>query len=203
MQSPLLSFYTTFCCNVNLNEVDMGNLFGIEKGIICQQVNCCGVMGAGLAKAIMDKFPVVYEDYRKNYTNTTNNENRSYKCHFNQLGTYRLVQCDNDLYVANIYSQDFYGNPSKTGKVYTKIDKLISSIENIAKSHPELSVYIPHTKNLEGKDDYGIGCGYGGEKWRNVFSKLLDLNLPNIYLLDTTNGTITILQQEAGAELIQ
>ena len=32
-----------------------GAMFGVCKGIICQQVNCQAVMGAGLAKAIMDK----------------------------------------------------------------------------------------------------------------------------------------------------
>lgn len=30
-----------------------------EDTVICHQVNCCGVMGAGLAKQIRDKWPVV------------------------------------------------------------------------------------------------------------------------------------------------
>ena len=32
------------------------NILTIEKGIVCQQVNCQGVMGAGLAKSIKEKF---------------------------------------------------------------------------------------------------------------------------------------------------
>ena len=36
-----------------------------ERIIICQQVNCAGVMGAGLAKQIRAKYPVVYSEYQK------------------------------------------------------------------------------------------------------------------------------------------
>lgn len=32
--------------------------------VIGQQVNCKGVMGAGLAKSIRDKYPIVYTEYR-------------------------------------------------------------------------------------------------------------------------------------------
>ena len=33
-----------------------------EDTVICHQVNCCGVMGAGLAKQIRDKWPVVFDE---------------------------------------------------------------------------------------------------------------------------------------------
>ena len=36
--------------------------------IICQQVNCMGVMGAGLAAQIRRKWPNVYNEYRKRCT---------------------------------------------------------------------------------------------------------------------------------------
>ena len=32
---------------------------------ICHQVNCQGVMGSGVAKAIRDKWPQVYEEYKR------------------------------------------------------------------------------------------------------------------------------------------
>ena len=35
-----------------------------EDTIICHQVNCKGVMGAGLAKQIRDKWPVVFDEYK-------------------------------------------------------------------------------------------------------------------------------------------
>lgn len=34
-----------------------------EDTVICHQVNCCGVMGAGLAKQIRDKWPVVFDEF--------------------------------------------------------------------------------------------------------------------------------------------
>lgn len=33
--------------------------------VVCHQVNCKGVMGAGLAKQIREKHPEVYEAYKK------------------------------------------------------------------------------------------------------------------------------------------
>ena len=40
-----------------------GDITEIESGIICQQTNCQGVMGSGLAKAIRDKWPKVFDEY--------------------------------------------------------------------------------------------------------------------------------------------
>ena len=37
------------------------DLLNSDSKYIVQQVNCQGVMGAGLAKAIADKWPVVYD----------------------------------------------------------------------------------------------------------------------------------------------
>lgn len=49
--------------NPNLTQIVHGNLLDIESGIIAHQVNCKGVMGAGLAKQIRLKYPIVYQAY--------------------------------------------------------------------------------------------------------------------------------------------
>lgn len=49
--------------------------------IICHQVNCLGIMGAGLAKQIREKFPCVYQMY--NY--------------FNQIGNLHGLEAFSDL----------------------------------------------------------------------------------------------------------
>lgn len=169
-------------------------LFGIRAGIICQQVNCCGVMGAGLARAILEQYPQVKMAFDDYYAETTNDANRQHKCHYNQLGSFQLVPLDKPfksigdlthdpdynkgsrLLVANIYSQDFYGNPAKTGRIYTKRDMLLNSIKTILLT-ADLPVYVP----------YNIGCGYGGEKWENVYAGLREIakDHDNLYLLDT------------------
>ena len=44
-----------------------GNILNATEDIICQQVNCKGVMGAGLAKQIKEKYPEVFESYSEFY----------------------------------------------------------------------------------------------------------------------------------------
>ena len=38
-----------------------------ENTIICHQVNCRAAMGAGLARQIRDKWPVVFDEYVKGH----------------------------------------------------------------------------------------------------------------------------------------
>lgn len=40
-------------------EIIEGNILDYKEDIIVQQVNCRGVMGSGLAKQIMNKYPSV------------------------------------------------------------------------------------------------------------------------------------------------
>lgn len=188
------------------------SLFGITEGIICQQVNCCGVMGAGLARAIMDKFPIVKESYDEYYRETAND--KGYKCHFNQLGTVDVIPVDipnltladkvklsfNDknsksrLMVANIYAQDFYGNPDKTGKVYTKLYHLTNAIHGLCFAF-DTPIYIPK----------GIGCGYGGETWDHVYKELQELaeKFDNLYLLDTFTQEVSKIEPVNELEMEQ
>ena len=98
--------------------------------------------------------------------------------------------------------QDFYGNPAKTGKIYTKLDLLIDSIKKLL-STSDLPVYIPYTKGVDGKKDSGIGCGYGGEVWERVYPELQKLaqNYDNLYLLDTKTCQIEKVEPEKQEEI--
>lgn len=160
---------------------EQNSMFGVCKGIICQQVNCQDVMGAGLAKAIMDKYPIVSNKYHESFTKNSKES---------LFGKIDIIPIGEDFYVANIYSQFNYGNPSKTGKIYTDADKLVRAVDAICKKYSNLPVYLPHTKNLEGKEDYGIGCGYGGERWSRLSMIFSDLNHKNLHLLDTQKGVV-------------
>lgn len=164
----------------------MGDLFGVKRGIICQQVNCLDAMGAGLAKAIMDKYPEVAEDYHKSF---------KWADAKNLFGCYRLVKVDEDLYVANIYSQFEYGNPQITGRVYTDADKLVECVKAICDSHPELPVFLPRSKDTDNDKD-GIGCGLGGESWEKLSEMFKGLDKRNLYLLDSLKGIIHPLDPE-------
>ena len=46
-------------------EIINGNIFKGDADIICHQVNTHGIMGAGIALQIKEKFPDVYAVYRE------------------------------------------------------------------------------------------------------------------------------------------
>lgn len=43
--------------------LENSDLLKIDKGIICHQTNCIGVMGGGIALQIRNKWPNVYKQY--------------------------------------------------------------------------------------------------------------------------------------------
>ena len=77
---------------MSVNFVD-GNIFSRlstnKTTYICQQVNCKGVMGAGLAMQICIQWPVVYRRYLE----------FCYGNDGNKLGTYQEVLVEPKLYV--------------------------------------------------------------------------------------------------------
>ena len=147
------------------------DLFGIEEGILVQQVNCQGVMNAGLAKAIADKFPIVKEKYLESF------KGREKSALFGKIS---VIPLDNEgkLSVANVYSQEYYGNPKFTGKVYTCEDILVNSIKRLSEKYPDKMVYIPEK----------IGCGFGGGNWESIKGKIDLLGKNNIRIVDTIAG---------------
>lgn len=46
-------------------EIIEGNLFDTDAKFICHQVNCMGKMGSGVALQVRQRFPHVYEEYKK------------------------------------------------------------------------------------------------------------------------------------------
>jgi O-acetyl-ADP-ribose deacetylase (regulator of RNase III) len=123
----------------------------IAQGIILHQVNCKGVMGCGVALAIRNKWPKVYEWYRRQY-------------HKAKPGMIQIVHIEYNLFVVNLFAQDRYGRDKR----YTDYDALQSCLEKIStwrfKNHQDLPVYIP----------YKMGCGNAGGNWDIVYSIIQD-----------------------------
>ena len=127
-----------------------GDILTTELRVICQQVNCKGVMGKGLAKQIRDKYPEVYNQYKK-----------FVDVHITQgdklLGMIQgCTTNDNTHAIANLFAQENYGNNGN----YTDLSALKEALEEL--------VYLG---NLSLKEDnepinyaipYNIGCGLGG-----------------------------------------
>lgn len=85
-----------------------GNILDSTEGIMVQQVNCRNVMGAGLAKAIYDKWPNVKSEYHKFCMQYEPGD---------LLGKVLYVDVTPNQIVANVFGQLDYGRK----KLYIQI----------------------------------------------------------------------------------
>lgn len=130
-----------------------GDITDIEYGAIIQQVNCQGIMGAGVAKALYTKWPVIKSKYE--WFSNRPNKNALY-------GMIQTINVTHQITVYNSFSQFDYGTHDKQ----TNEAMLINNINMICKAYAGLNaqsgnyipVYVP----------YGIGCGLGGGNWAFV-----------------------------------
>ena len=141
------------------------DITSIEKGIILHQVNCKGKMASGVAKAIRNKWPLVYYEYLDWVL-------ESEKLGIPLLGSILPVNVAEDLYVINLFGQDRYGND---GKQYTSYEALESCMKYLKDYIEEeglwlLDIYHPL-----------IGCALGGGKW-DVVGPLIEKHFPDTYL---------------------
>lgn len=134
-----------------------GNILSIDKGIICHQVNCKGVMGAGLALQIKNKWPEAYDGYMTAHRG-------KYWC----LGAILPVLVSDDLCVVHMAGQNEYGR--EPGKIYTNYMALATCMTKAADFAKAVDrpIYIP----------YGIGCGFAGGDWK-VVSEMIDKFIPD------------------------
>ena len=124
----------------------------VKTGVIVHGVNCKKVMGAGVAKAIKTKWPVVYDRFLETPA---------------ELGNVRLIRVGGDLMVGNLYSQDEYGRePGARYACPTAIKKGLQYVCDFAWA-AGFDVHMPK-----------IGCGLGGLDWdRDVLPIIEDLRL--------------------------
>ena len=144
----------------------IGDLLSSECSVICHQVNCMAVMGAGVSKAIRKKYPLVNEQYstflHRNYF--IENGEKTNTSTF--LGLCQIVKIGGRKYVANLFGQDRYGND---GKQYTNYNALQCSLFNLRRlvlfgDYGIDSIAFPHE----------IGCGkFGGADWGRVKDMIL------------------------------
>ena len=119
-----------------------GSLLNAKEDYICHQVNCAGVMGAGLALQIKNKYPLVYKKYRYACLNATKD----------LLGCVQII--DN---VVNIFGQRSYGVHSRQTD-YNALRTAFTKLHN--KLPIEKSLAFP----------YKFGCGLAGGDWSVVYN---------------------------------
>lgn len=133
-----------------------GNLVTDDYSFIVHQVNCKGVMGAGLAKQIRAKYPFVYYDYKKalDYENAT-------------LGHIVVshVSGVNGKMIISMFAQDGYGRDRK----YTNYEAFKKCLDVLAKEANSYSTKTFSTIAFP----YGIGCGLAGGSW-SIIEKMIE-----------------------------
>lgn len=130
-----------------------GNLLDATEDIIGHQVNCCSVMGSGIAKSLSDRYSILYPSYRQ-FCQKHNPHDLLGKCH--------IIKTEKDKYIANIFGQLNYGRQKIRYTDYDALEKALMSLKIRAKNN-NLSVSLP----------WMIGCGLANGDW-NVVYKMID-----------------------------
>lgn len=133
-----------------------GNLLDSQAGLIMHQVNCQGVMNSGVAKAIRDKWPVVYEKYRSGYDKLIKGGYEGKDL----LGKVLPVKVSDTQIVINLYCQNNFGYD---GKRYTSYDALWDALEKTAAYCMDKGI---KTVALP----YNMSCHRGGGNWNVVLA---------------------------------
>lgn len=123
----------------------------VESGILAHGVNCQGVMGYGVAKAIKEKWPEVYQLFKSSPTGKS------------MLGNIRLVKPSGypNLSIYNCYTQEYYG---RDAKVYADLNSVSKSLQMIFEM-AHISGSIIHLPK--------IGCGLGGLDWEREVKPII------------------------------
>lgn len=133
-----------------------GDLLNAPFQVIAHQVNCMGVMGAGVAKSLRLKYPSLYESYKEMCSlYERNRKDLLGLCHWYRAGDRKII--------LNLFGQYGFGRDKRCTD-YEAFDKAmrdgIEAIKNEAFKEDgiQLCIAIP----------YGIGCGLAGGDWSEV-----------------------------------
>jgi len=143
-------------------QIINGDIFSVQFGIVCHQVNCMGKMGAGLALEMRERWPQVLKDYMHVYK-------------LGQLTLGRIILThikNNELMVASLAGQFKYGKYARQTD-YPAVKMCLKAVLQAQRMRqPYLPIYIP----------YGMGCGLAGGSW-NVVSKIINDTIPHAIIV--------------------
>ena len=147
-----------------------GNILDSGADIICHQVNCQGVMNSGVAKAIRQKWPKVYSEYKAKCDyeeETINNLYGNSECPIDWseclLGDVQVVLVDEDKAVINMFAQQYYGYDQKRYTSYDAFWYCLGRIKELI--NPKKTIAFP----------YNIGCVRGGANWNIIYAMIVEV----------------------------
>lgn len=150
-------------------EYRKGDLFRTDIDTIVHGCNAQGVMGAGVAKVIRDRYPEAYKVYRDHYISATDKFLSSLP-----MGHICFAK-SNDKIIINAVTQHLYG---RSDKRYVSYDAVAESFTRINRRFGGDTDQIAMPK---------IGAGLAGGDW-NVIEAIIESELkdiqPVVYTLD-------------------
>lgn len=132
-----------------------GNLLDTTANVIIHQVNCFTI-GAGVAKAIIDRWPSVKVAHEHAIEKTDINNRKDL------LGKIQPVYVSENQCVINMFSQYNYGNAS-----YDALYDCLVKVRNFVIEH------YGHTATIA--LPYNMSCCRGGASWSVVMAMINDI----------------------------
>ena len=128
-----------------------GNLFDATKGVICHQVNCRGVMGAGVAAQFKKKFPMSYRVY-KDWCSKYRDGILLGKC---------CICSDSGYTTCSMFAQTDYGRarPQTNYDAFRNCCTFIKDYLSQSLDPTAIPINMP----------YNIGCGLAGGDWDIIY----------------------------------
>lgn len=117
--------------------------------VLVVPVNCVGIMGAGLAKAVADRWPSVLPEYREHT--------------FTPASVHWLEPTPERPTLALVATKAHWRQPSQLSWIRIGLEHLVFDLE----SRDETSIAIPR-----------LGCGRGGLEWSAVAPYLFEAIQP-------------------------
>jgi len=141
--------------DVEFSPTDAVNVMAfLGNGILGHVVNDIGVMGAGIAKAIAEEWPIVEQEYLDLVAEIPN---------FETFGKVLFVSVTKNLVVANMFAQNnIKGRTSKIPLQYDWLQTCLNSLFKYAIEN-EKDIHIPR-----------IGAGLAGGNWDKIWYMVLE-----------------------------
>ena len=139
-------------------EYRTGNIANVTSGVVAHGCNAQGVMRSGVALAVRNRWPRVFDSYK-------------HFVHYQRplLGKVDLVKINDDLLVANCITQVLFGR--EPGIRYVSYVAVTMCFEELRRQLAELNTdYVINIPR--------VGAGLGGGKWE-IISKLIEAAMPN------------------------
>jgi len=142
-------------------------MFEIDADILINTVNCVGVMGCGVALAFKNKYPEMFQSYRRICKRKTNTL---------LPGMIHEYKTQDDKTVLNFATKNHWKNPSEYSYVESGLKRLQSWLSGCKSG---TTVALP-----------ALGCGHGGLDW-SIVRQMIEQ-----YLGDLDNVQIYVFQPQ-------